>query len=340
MKKEDFILEPRNKYNYNADPKKFYDIIIIGMGIVGFSTAMYASRLGLKVLIIGESVGGTLALTDNVENWPGIVSTSGMKLAQLVEAHAKDYPINILTARVESVEKIKKSEKINFKIKTKDKSFTGKAIVFATGTKVRELNVDGEKEFKGKGVSYCGLCDGPLFKDKIIGIVGGNDSAVKEALLLSKYAKKVYIIYRKEKPRAEPINMIRLDKKIKEKKIEVINNTNIIEIKGDKSMTKVVFDKSYRGKKEFSLQGLFIYIGHIPLSDLAKKLGVKLNDKSEIIINRNSETNIKGVYAAGDVTDTEFKQAITGSAEGVTAAYHAYEYVNKGEFVLPCDECE
>jgi len=338
--KKDMILEPRTKYNYKSNPKTFYDVIIIGTGIVGFSTAMYASRLGLKTLIIGEMIGGTIALTDSVENWPGIVSISGMNLAKLVENHAKDYPINISQEIVKKVEKIKIKTQRYFKVKTKENDFSGKTVVFCTGTKVRELNVPGEKEFKGRGVSYCALCDGPLFRDKVVGVVGGSDSAVKEALLLSRYAKKVYIIYRKQKLRAEPINLKKLEEKIKQKKIEIISNTNVKEIHGDKLIKSVIFDKPYKKNKEFPIQGLFIGIGHISLSELTKNLEIKLNKKSEIIINKNSETNIKGVYAAGDVTNTKFKQAITGSAEGVTAAYQAYEYVNKGEFVLPCGECE
>ena len=180
-----------------------------------------------------------------------------------------------------------------------------------------------------------------MFKGKTVGVVGGSDSAVKEALLLTEYAKKVYIIYRGEKIHPEPINLDRAKKMIKKGKIEIINNTNVIEIKGDgEKINSVVFDKTYRGKKDFKLDGLFVDIGHIPLSDLAKDVGVKINDKSEIIIDRKSDTNIKGFYAAGDVTDTEFKQAITGVGEAVHAVYSVYEYVNNGEFILPVGDGE
>ena len=332
-KKEDLILEPRKKYDYTPDSKILYDIIIVGGGIVGFSTAMYAKRLGLKTLVIGENFGGTIMLTDVVENWPGIISVSGQKLAKLVENHAKDYDIDILRAHVTNVEEVKDTKRY-FKVSTKENMFSGKTVVFATGTKLKRLGVPGEGTFSGKGVSYCALCDGLLFRDKIVGVVGGSDSAIKESLLLSEYAKKVYVIYRGEKVHPEPINLKRMEEKVKEGKIEVINNTNILEIKGNNLMTHVLLDKEYSGKKELELEGLFIYIGHVPLSDLAKNLGVELNEKAEIKINRFSETNIKGIYAAGDIADSPFKQAITGAAEGVRAAYNAYEYLTKGESIL------
>ena len=171
------------------------------------------------------------------------------------------------------------------------------------------------------------MCDGPFYKGKIVGVVGGSDSAVKEALLLTEYAKKVFIIYRKEKIRAEPVNTKRIEEKIRQGKIEIINNTNIIEIKGRENVQSVVFDNLYKGSKEFKLDALFVEIGHIPLSELAYSIGVKINDKGEIIIDKQSRTNINNVFAAGDVTDTEFKQAITGVGDGIKAVYQAYTYL-------------
>lgn len=337
-KKEEIIFQPRQKFNYAADEKIFYDTIIVGAGVVGFAAGMYAGRLGLKTLIIGELRGGTITLTNVVENYPGFVSLSGPKLAELVEAHARDYDIDVLNGRVEKIIIHEENKKMHFSVFSSGKTFKAKTIIFATGTRVRKLGVRGEKELENKGVSYCALCDAPLFKNKTVGVVGGSDSAVKEALLLTEYAKKVYIIYRGERIHPEPINMNRVEKKIKIGKIEIINNKNIVEIRGNKFVEAVVMDKSHNGKKELKLDGLFVAIGHIPLSDLAISIGVGVNEKGEIIINRNAETNVKGVYAAGDVVDTEFKQAITGVAEGVAAVYHAYEYINKGEFVLPCDD--
>ncbi len=190
---------------------------------------------------------------------------------------------------------------------------------------VLSLGVEENNNFAAKNFIVHN-CDGAMYKGKTIGVVGGSDSSAKEALLLSNYGKKVYIIYRGEKIRPEPVNMTRVQNN---PKIEVINRTNVKEIKGNKFMSHVILDNPYKGKKEFPLDALFIEIGHIPLSGLAKKLGVKLNEKGEIIIDRMSQTNLPGVYAAGDVADTEFKQAITGVAEGVTAAYSAYKHLNE-----------
>lgn len=323
--KEDLILAPRKKYDYTPDPKIFYDLVIVGGGVVGFSTAMYARRLGMSVLVIGDSFGGTIMLTDDVENWPGIISVSGRRLAKLVEDHAKDYDIDILNGMALEVKKSKEG----FNVSTKDAVFNSKAIVFATGTKLKRLGVPGEGNFAGKGVSYCALCDGRLFKDKIVGVVGGSDSAIKEALFLSEHVKKVYVIYRREQVRPEPATLAKMQARVEEGKIEVINNTNVLEIKGDKLMSSVVLDREFGGSKELSLSGLFIEIGRIPLSDLAKNIGVELNTENEIKINRFSETNVEGVYAAGDVADTPFKQAFTGCAEGISAAYKAYDFISK-----------
>jgi thioredoxin reductase (NADPH) len=203
-----------------------------------------------------------------------------------------------------------------------------RTVLLATGSKHRKLAVPGEEEFHGKGVSYCATCDAAFFRDKTVAVVGGSDSAAKEALLLSEHAKKVYIIYRREKIRAEPINAERVGNN---KKIEVINNTNIVEIKGRQFVESVFLDAPYGGSKELKVDGVFIEIGYLPQNELAKGLGVKLDEKGEIIINRDSETNIPGVYAAGDVTANSFKQAVTAAAQGVIAAKSAYTYVMKQE---------
>jgi len=308
-----------------------YDFAIIGAGGSGLAAAMYGARLGLKTVVFGFThgtelpVGGVITTTNVVENYPGFKALTGHELAKKLEEHARAY--DLVTIKNEKVEEIKGSKE--FFIKTKKGNYEAKTILFATGTKWRELEVPGAKEFMNKGVHYCALCDAPLYKNKIVSVVGGSDSAVKDALVLAEHAKKVYIIYRKEKIRPEPVNLKRVEAK---KNIEIINNTNITKIEGTQFVEKVSLDKAYKGKKELELDGVFVAIGHIALSDLAVKLGVKVDKKNEIIINHaTSETNIPGVFAAGDVTDKQFKQLITGVADGCTAAHSAYEFISKGK---------
>ena len=309
-----------------------YDFVIIGAGVVGFAGAMYAGRMGMKTIVIGELMGGTIILTDVVENYPGFKKLTGQELADKLEEHARDYPVEIINDKVTDVQKCDTNCYIVF---TQDKSFHTKTVLFATGAKHRELNVPGEKEFSNKGVHTCALCDGPLYRNKILGIVGGSDSAAKEALLLTQWAKKVYIIYRGDKIRPEPINGKRIDEKIKEGKIEILYNTNVTEIKGERNVKSIILDKPYKDSNEFLIDGLFIEIGSIPLAEMAKKLGVILNKKGEIMIDRNAKTNVSGIFAAGDVVDTTFKQAITGVAEAVLGVYSAFTYINENEIILP-----
>ncbi|MEK6840665.1 MAG: FAD-dependent oxidoreductase [Nanoarchaeota archaeon] len=308
-----------------------YDFLVLGAGGTGLAAAMYAARLGLKTLVLGSShgyelpTGGVITTTDVVENYPGFTRISGPELAKKIEEHARSY--KLVTIKSERANEIKKSGGL-FNVKTEKADYQTKTILFATGTKWKKLDVPGSWEFENKGISYCALCDAPLYRNRAVAIVGGSDTAGKDALLLSEYAKKVYMIYRGKEIHPEPINYERIKAN---KKIEVINDTNVIEIKGDKDSVKsVILDKPHKNSKELKVQGVFIAIGHVVLSDLAKPLGIRLNEKGEIKINHmTSETNVPGVFAAGDVTDKQFKQLITGVADGCTAAYSAYEYITK-----------
>ncbi len=303
-----------------------YDVIIIGAGCTGFAAAMYSGRFNLKTLVIGDLMGGLITWTDIVENYPGFKKLTGQELVDRIREHALEYNIEVIEAKVDKVEKTKNG----FKIYSGSSQFETKTVIFATGTEVRKLNVKGEAEFSSKGVHYCALCDGYAYQDKIIAVVGGSDSAAKDALVLTNYGKKVYIIYRGEKIKPEPVNYQRI---LKNKKIEIINNTNVLEIKGKNKVESAILDASYKNSKELKLDAVFVAIGHLPISNLAKSLGVKLNKDGEIIINRESKTNVPGVYAAGDVVDTKFKQAITGVAEGVSAVYSAYQFINNQEII-------
>ncbi len=300
-----------------------YDIIIIGGGVAGYSAALYAARFKLKSLVLTEEKGGRLKLTHIIENYPGVDAVSGTELMDAMEKQALKFGSEIKEEKVKGVIK----ENDIFRIITDKGEYESKTIVIATGVERRKLNIPGEKEFQNKGVSFCATCDGALFRDKIVAVVGGSDSAAKEALLLTQYAKKVYIIYRGERIHPEPITMEQINKKVDEGKIEIINNTNVLEIKGDVMMTHVILDKEYKGCKELKLDGIFIEIGGTPGSKLAQDLGVELDEKGYIKIDMESKTNVPGVFAAGDVTSTRWKQGIIAAAQGSYAAFSAFDYI-------------
>ncbi|HLC53897.1 MAG TPA: FAD-dependent oxidoreductase [Candidatus Nanoarchaeia archaeon] len=311
-----------------------YDFLIIGAGVAGLAAAMYGARLGLKTLCLGTMssaelpIGGVITTTNVVENYPGFIRLTGTELADAIKNHATSY--DLVTIKEEKVLEVAKKDK-EFSIKTNKEEYKSKTILIATGTKWKKLpeEIKGSREFENRGINYCAICDAPLYKNKITCLIGGSDSAAKDALVLAEHAKKVYIIYRGEKIRPEPINLQRVEAN---KKIEIINKANVKEIRGDKVVKSVILDREYNGNKELEVQGVFVAIGHVVLSDIAVPLGVKLNEKREIIIDhKTSETNVPGIFAAGDVADKPFKQAITGVAEGCTAAYSAFEFITKGK---------
>lgn len=324
-----------------------YDFVIIGSGASGLSAAMYAARLNLKTLVVGEQPGGLITTTHIVENWPGTTSISGPDLGMAFFEHAQKSGAEFKNEKVVEVvrgnsendgnrENAGGSDKSGspdgksapYTVKTASGEYQGKTVLFATGTEHRTLDVPGIKEFENKGVSYCALCDGAFYKEKIVCIVGGGDSAAKEALFLAEHAAKVYLIVRRDVLRAEPRNQELIDKS---EKIEILFKTEIDEILPDESGEKVGKIRTKDGK-EMEMDGVFLAIGHVAQTELAEKLGVELNDRGEIKIGRRSETNMPGVFAAGDCADTEFKQAITGSAEGVTAAYYAFKFAQDSAF--------
>jgi len=292
-----------------------YDVAIIGGGPAGLTAAIYTTRYELKTLVLAKQVGGALATAPHVDNWPGLPGLTGYDLMKKVEDHAKALGAEI---KQEEVHGITRGEGM-FTVDTIDHKYKAKAVIIATGQERRKLGVPGEAEFEGKGVSFCATCDGPLFKDAIVAVVGGSDSAGKEALLLAKYAKKVYILYRKEEIRAEPATKKSVDA---EKRIEIVPNVNVVKITGDKMMTGVELDNGSR----IQLDGLFIEIGGVSASQLAQGLGARVdNEKSDILIDRDYATNVPGLFAAGDVTPT-WEQGIVAAAGGAMAAFGVYNY--------------
>lgn len=308
-----------------------FDFVVIGAGCAGASGAMYASRLNLKSVMIGELPGGLITTTHLVENWPGEKSISGPDLGLKLVEHATSFGVPLRSERVTSIQPAianpPEGKKSGYIVKTGSNEYRAKTVLIATGTKHKKLGAPGEQEFENKGVSYCALCDAAFYKEKIVCVVGGGDSAAKEALVLSEHAKKVYIFVRRDVLRAEPVNGDRVKKN---PKIEVRFQSEITEILGEGKVQKI----RLKSGEEMDMDGVFVAIGHIPLSELAEQVGAELNEGKEIKINRNSETNVPGIYAAGDVTDTSFKQAITGAAEAVTASFWAFNYIGENEVVF------
>jgi len=294
-----------------------YDIIIIGAGPAGLTAGIYAGRQGTKTLILDKGITGGAGLgVPSMENYPGYELIAGISLiAKIRKQTEKNCQINEMEG-VESIEKVNDG----FKIKTPKNSYFGKSIIIATGTKHRLLEVPGEVEFKGRGVSYCATCDGLFFKDKNVLMIGGGNSAVQEAIFLNNIGCNVTIVHRRDELRAEKY----LQNKLKEKKIPIIWNSTVKEIKGKQMLESVVLSDDDGNIQEIEVQGIFIAIGDIPLSNIAKDLGVEVDEYDHILTDKTQRTNIKNIYAAGDVTGG-VKQWIVSCGEGAVAATYAYQ---------------
>jgi thioredoxin reductase (NADPH) len=298
-----------------------YDTIIIGAGFAGYSAAIYTVRYNLKTLIIASELGGVVVDAHVVENYPGFRKISGIELMQHFEEQAKDLGAEIIVDEVTCVLK----EQNKFKLHTlSNKEYEAKSVIIATGTKHKKLNIPGQEQFDGKGVHYCATCDAAFYKNKVVGVVGGGNSAALAADLLRKFASKIFIIIRGAEMRAEPAlaNPV-----LKDPKITLITNTNVKEYKGEKFLNRVVIDPSFNNSNELALDGVFVEIGGTPSSAIALKIGVKMGANKEILINDQCETNIPGFFGAGDVTNTVLRQGVVAAALGSIAATSAYKYV-------------
>jgi thioredoxin-disulfide reductase len=305
--------------------EKIYDLIIIGGGPAGITAGIYALRQKMKTLMITKDFGGQLnRKAVMIENFPGFPEISGLELNQKFVSHLKKYPIEI---ELDEVMKVEKENEI-FKIKTKnEKEFYSKALIVASGVVSRTLGVKGEKEFLGKGLSYCAICDGYFFNGKTVAVIGGGNSGFEAAIFLSKLAKKIYIL--------EISNQVRADKEnqeIVEKigKVEIILNAKVEEIKGDNFVKSLVYrDLISKELKELPVEGVFIEIGNVPATSFVKDL-VDLNEKGEIIVDfQTMATKTPGLFSAGDCNAGKYKQIVISAGEGAKAALSAYDYLQK-----------
>jgi len=299
---------------------KIYDIIIVGAGPAGLTAAIYAGRRALKTLVISKDIGGQIAKAPDVENYPGFDSISGIELMQKMQEQAENNNAEIIFEEIKTVKK----EKDGFIIETSSAKHKGKALILAYGKTPRGLDVKGEEKYSGKGVSYCATCDMPVFKNKVVAIAGGGNSALDAALYGSKIAKQVYLIHRREGFRADEIT---IEKARKTKNIQFVLNSVIKEIKGTNFVKSIIVEDIKTNKtKEIPLDGVFVEIGYDVKTEIVKHL-VKLDQYMQIIIDNNCKTSHPGIFAAGDITNTPVKQAVVSAGEGAKAALAAYNYL-------------
>ena len=298
------------------------DVIIIGAGPAGLSAAIYAARQQLDVLIITKNIGGQVLWSSSVENYLGFKKILGTDLSEKFLEHVKEY--NVTIKDDESVSKVEKNDK-GFTIETDKESYETKTIIVTSGKEPRKLNVPGENELAGKGVSYCATCDGLFFMGQVVAVIGGGNAGVDAAIQLEKIAKKIYIIEVLDELKADKVT---IEQAKKSDKIEIILKTQVKEING-KDAVESIKVISGDDEKIINVDGVFVEIGSLPSVNFVKDL--EKNKFNEIIINNKNETNIPGVFAAGDVTDVPDKQMIISAGEGCKAALSAFKYLSKSE---------
>jgi len=302
-----------------------WDLIIIGAGAAGLAAGIYGVRSGLKTLVLEEEIaGGTTADAPLVENYLGFDSVNGLELSQKMVAHAKKQGVQINEFEKVTSLDLKGEKKI---VKTERATYQTRAIVIASGSNYRQLGVPGEKEFRGRGVSYCGLCDGPLFKGKRLVVVGGGNSALITALYLAHLALEIKVVHRRDVFRAEEA-LVRDLKNTKN--AEIFWGTEVKEIRGENVVKSVLLlDKRTEQTRELPIDGVFVQVGEAPNSQMAKEAGVSMNDNDYVIVDAVQHTNIAGVYAAGDVSTYPVKQIGTAVGQGITAALEAYDFIRR-----------
>lgn len=301
-----------------------YDIAIIGAGPAGLSAAVYAARGGLKTVVFERAIiGGQITVTEEVENYPGFAqSVNGFEIADKFREHALKFGAVIKEEEVKAIG----LEGLCKLIETDKITYRAKSVLIATGAHPRKLAVPGEEKYTGRGVSYCATCDGAFYKDKVVAVVGGGDSAVEEAMFLTKFAKKVYIIHRRDELRAVKIVT---DRALKNPKIEIIWDSVVQGIDGGDFVEKaIIYNRKTKKVSEINIDGIFIYIGIIPNNELIESR-VDCDDAGFVLTDENMHTNIPGIFAAGDIIHKVLRQVVTATSDGAIAAFSAEKWVEE-----------
>lgn len=297
-----------------------YDLIIIGAGPAGITAAIYAIRKRINILVISMDIGGQAAWSGEIENYTGYQVVSGPELTSKFEEHMRKYGIPL--KENESVVEIKKVDD-KILVKTDKGVYESKTAIIASGKRSRELNVPGEKEYKNKGLTYCATCDGPLFSDKDVAVIGGGNSALDATLQLIKIARHVYLINIVGHLTGDPVMMEKVEEA---KNVSIMNNTRVLSINGDKMVSSIKVEKDHK-PEELKVEGIFVEIGLIPNSYFVPE--VDKNALGEIKVDSYNRTNIPGIFAAGDVTDVPEKQIIIAAGEGSKSALGVFRYLNQ-----------
>lgn len=305
--------------------EKKHDLVIIGGGAAGYSAGIYAGRDNLDTVLLEKEIsGGTTGITDLIDNYPGFPDgINGQELMQRMKTQGEKFGVKIEEfVKVENID----GDNKNFIIDTNEGHYESRAVILATGGSPRKLGLESEKKLSGRGVSYCATCDGPFFKDAEIAVVGGGDSAVQEAVYLTQFAKKVYIIHRRDEFRA--VSSL-AEKAFKNEKIEIIWDSVVEEILGEEQVDGLKI-KNVKSEEisQLDVEGVFIFIGWIPNSDFVKDL-LELDDQGRIIVNEEMETSVPGIFAAGDVISKKHRQIATAVGEATKAALNASEFINE-----------
>jgi len=318
----DFNIDTNILKNKKIDYNKLYDVVIIGGGPGALNAGLYAKRNNLSVLIISETSGGQLLNTNIIDNYLGYFNISGEKLNNNFENHLDYFDVKRLYNV--SVNKLNKENNLFISELSNNQQIKSKTVILATGGNPRKLNIKGEKEFEGNGISYCVICDGAFYNNKDVLVVGGGNSALEAAIDLSNNAKSVHILQNLNNFTAEKTLV---DKVLNNKKITYTFNANIIEFTGENALNKVIYKENDQLKMKY-VDGVFIQIGIIPNSKLVKDL-VNLNKFNEVVTNNEQKTSLEGLYAIGDVTSFKYKQVIMAASQGAVAALNINEYLNK-----------
>ncbi len=300
---------------------KVFDLIIIGSGPAGLAASIYASRYKLEHLIFGRGDGGQMQEIHSIENWPGEIAISGHDLAAKFKTHVENFGVKISG---ESVARIKKLESGELEVETSGGKYKSKSLILAMGAEYRKMNIPGEKELTGKGVSYCATCDAMFFRGKTVAVIGGGNSAAVVALELLDFATKIYLVHKYDRLKADPLWQDRI---AESPKIEVIKDTQVIEIAGKEKVESIILDKAYKDNNHLDVDGVFVEIGSEPGVVLATSMGVETDERNYIKVKNDMSTNIEGVFAAGDITtgSNKLRQVLTGAAEGAIAAASVYK---------------